>query len=315
MIARRALLPLLLATPALAQRARKRLGALVLTERAAGLLRSHLLPALGRRGWHEGETLTLDLSIAAARDQPNAARAIGAAGPDAIVAVSAPAIEAARGATATIPIIMHGADIRLLAGTNMARPGSNYTGIALNTVESELKRAEFAAELAPAASAIGALFYRGTAGQAERVQAMRGAAARAGMRLAVYEIATAGEAPAALTAMRSEGIGVVVLAGTPETLNDIATLAPAARAAGIASVCLWAMMVEEGCLLSHGPSFQAIYDRVAHHVALVLRGVPPGEIPIETPTRSETAINLATAAAIGLSVPVPVLARADIVLD
>jgi len=315
MIARRALPGLLLAAPALAQRPPRRLGALVLTERAAALLRLHLLPELARRGWREGETLSLDLQVAPARGQPEAARALVAAAPDAIIAVSAPAIEAARAATSRIPIIMHGADFRLLAGTPMARPGSNATGVALNTVESELKRAELAAELTPAATAIGALFYRGTAGRAEREAAMRVAATRSGKRLDVFEITSASEFPTALADMRAQGVGALVLAGTPEAMNDIGILAPAARDAGIATICLWAMMVEQGCLLSHGPSFGATYQRVAHHLALVLRGVPPGEIPIEAPERSETVVHLGVAAAIGLTVPIPILARADIVLE
>lgn len=314
MIPRRAL-PLLLPMPALAQRRARRMGALVLTPRGAALLRDFLLPELATRGWREGENLTLDLRIAESGAQPAAALALAASGPDVIVAVSAPAIEAARAATTTLPIVMHGADFRLLAGVNMARPGGNATGVALNTVESELKRAEFARELSPQAPAIGALFYRGTLGRAEREAAMAQAALRAGQRLEVVEITHATEAPAALLALQARGARAVVLAGTPEALNDIAALAPAARAAGLASVCLWAMMVEAGCLLSHGPSFRAIYERVAHHVALVLRGVPPGDIPIETPTRSETVIHLGAAAAIGLRVPVPILARADLVLE
>jgi putative ABC transport system substrate-binding protein len=303
------------APPAFGQAPPRRLGALVLTERAAALLRAHLLPELARRGWREGTTLALDLRIAPARAQADAARDLVSAAPDAIVAVSAPAVQAARAATATIPIVMHGVDFRLLAGTAMARPGGNTTGVAIHSAESEAKRAEMAAELVPGARAVAALFYRGTDGLAERIAAMRKAAGRAGRTLLVFEVEDARDLSPHLAAMRGAGAGALVLGGTPESLRDISLIAPQARAAGLATVCLWRMMVEDGYVLSHGPDFHAMYVRVAHYLSLIFRGVPAGELPIEAPTRIETVIDLRAAAAIGLVVPTPLLARADEVIE
>jgi putative ABC transport system substrate-binding protein len=315
-IARRSLLALpLLAAPARAQGAARRLGALLLTERAEALLRAHLLPELARRGWREGDNLHLATRVAAAPAQPGAAAALVARAPDLIIAVGAPAVRAAREATQAIPIVMHGADARLLAGTSMARPGGNATGVVANTPEAEGKRVEIAAELSPAGTPLGALFHRGTDALTPRLAVMEQAAQRGGRALVVQEWdGPSGVAPAA-AALAAQGVRAVALGGTPESLRDARAIAAAASTARIATVAQWRSMVEEGCTASHGPDFHALYARVAHFAALILRGTPPGDLPIEAPTRVETIVDLRAAAGLGLSVPVPLLARADEVLE
>ncbi len=101
----------------------------------------------------------------------------------------------------------------------------------------------------------------------------------------------------------------------PDALCDAAPIARAAGAAGMATIGQWRSMVEAGCTASHGPDFHGLYARVAHFVALILRGTPPGELPIGAPSRVETVINLRAAAAPGLVVPVSLLARADEVIE
>lgn len=316
MTQRRALLALpLLTTPAAAQPAPRRLGALLLTGRAEALLRAHLLPELARRGWQEGRNLALDARIAAAPAQPALAQALVATAPDLILAVGAPAVRAAREATTTIPIVMHGADARLLAGTSMARPGGNATGVVANTPEAEGKRIEIAAELTPVGAPLGALFHRGTDSLAPRLAAMEAAARRAGRALILQEWEGSGGVAPAVAALAAQGVRGMALGGTPESLRDARAIATAARALRIATVGQWRSMVDEGCTASHGPDFHGLYARVAHFAALILRGTPPGELPIEAPTRVETVLDLRAAAALGLVVPVPLVARADEVIE
>jgi putative ABC transport system substrate-binding protein len=298
----------------------RRMGALVLTARAEALLRKHLVPELAGRGWRLGETLSLDVRVAGAAGQGAAADALVAAAPDLIVAVGAPAVRAARAATARIPIVMHGADARLLAGTSMARPGGNATGVVANTPEAEAKRVEMAAELAPAGTPVGALFPAGTDMIEERLAAMEEAAALAGRSLAVARWDGPAEVAAAVAALARRGVRAIALGGTPEALSDAAAIARAAggyasSGAGIATVGQWRSMVAAGCTASHGPDFHFLYARVAHFAALILRGTPPGDLPIEAPARVETVVNLRAAAALGLDVPVRLLARADEVIE
>jgi len=292
----------------------RRMGALVPTAQAEALLRAHLLPELARRGWHEA-ALALDARVAAAPAQAEAARALADSMPDLIVAVGAPAVRAARAATATIPIVMHGADARLLDGTSMARPGRNATGVVANTPEAEAKRVEIAAELSPPGAPVGALFHRGTDDLALCLGAMEFAARRAGRVLAVQEWEGTQGVARAVAALAVRGARVVALGGTPESQRDAAAIAAAATTEGIATVAQWRSMVTQGCTASHGPDFHALYARVAHFAALLLRGTPPADLPIEAPTRHETVIDLRAADALGLSPPVSLLARADEVLE
>lgn len=304
-----------LVSPAAAQPAPRRLGALLLTGRAEALLRAHLLPELARRGWQEGQNFALDARIAAAPAQPALAQALVATAPDLILAVGAPAVRAAREATTTIPIVMHGADARLLADTSMARPGGNATGVVANTPQAEGKRIEIAAELTPPGTPLAALFHRGTDSLALRLAAMEAAAQAAGRGLVVQEWDGPEGVAAAVAALAARGVRGVAIGGTPESLRDARTIAAAARAAHIATVGQWRSMVAEGCTASHGPDFHGLYARVAHFAALILRGTPAGDLPIEAPTRIETVVHLGAAAALGLQVPVALLARADEVIE
>jgi putative ABC transport system substrate-binding protein len=74
-------------------------------------------------------------------------------------------------------------------------------------------------------------------------------------------------------------------------------------------------MARAGCLAGFGPTIGELRTRVGAIVAQVLRGVPPGEIPIEQPTRFELTLNLATARALGLTIPQALLLRADEVIE
>jgi putative ABC transport system substrate-binding protein len=235
--------------------------------------------------------------------------------PNLIVAVGAPAVRAARQATATIPIVMHGADARLLADTSMARPGRNATGVVANTPEAEGKRIEIATEITPAGAPVAALFHRGTDSLAPRLAAMKAAAGQAGRVLVVQDWEGPDGVAAAVAALAVRGVRGVALGGTPESLRDARAIAAAARVARIATIGQWRSMVAEGCTASHGPDFHGLYARVAHFASLILRGTPPGEIPIEAPTRVETVVDLSAATALGFAVPVALLARADEVIE
>ena len=120
---------------------------------------------------------------------------------------------------------------------------------------------------------------------------------------------------AAFAGMRAAGVEALVIPSSPIFHRDVATLSRMALEANLPTVCEWASMAHDGCLIGHGPNLVALRLRVADHVARILRGTPPGELPIEQPTVFEFAINLKTAKVLGLTVPATLLARADEVIE
>src|SRR5438270_11767164 len=97
--------------------------------------------------------------------------------------------------------------------------------------------------------------------------------------------------------------------------RDAALIARLALEAGLPTACEWAEMAQSGCLLGYGPSRLELRRRLAHQVAAIFRGAVPGDLPIEQPTKFEMAINLKTAKALGLTIPLSLLARADEVIE
>jgi len=85
--------------------------------------------------------------------------------------------------------------------------------------------------------------------------------------------------------------------------------------AQLPTICDDREYAEAGCLISYGPSFPALWRRIADHVDKILRGAKPGKIPVEQPTKFEFVINLKTAKTLGLTLPPSLLARADEVIE
>jgi putative tryptophan/tyrosine transport system substrate-binding protein len=88
-----------------------------------------------------------------------------------------------------------------------------------------------------------------------------------------------------------------------------------AAALGLPAIYEWPEMAEEDGLIAYGPRLTPIYRQVARLVVKVLRGAKPEDLPVEQPTNFELVINLKTAKALGLTIPEPLLVRADKVIE
>jgi len=126
------------------------------------------------------------------------------------------------------------------------------------------------------------------------------------------EPADYGPAFAGMRTARSEAL---VIISAPDFFRDAALLSRLALEAGLPTVCEWASMARDGCLIGYGPNYAVLWRRPADYVARILHGEKPGELPIEQPTLFEFAINLKTAKALGLTIPHNQLVLADEVIE
>jgi len=280
-------------------------------------MRHTTFPELARLGFTEGTNLSVDVRYGSREQLPGLARQLADIHPDAVIAVSAPAIQAVREAAPLIPIVggFIGVD-PILAGfaTSLARPGGTITGIVMLAPELDAKRLYLLHEAIPDSRRIAALAVSAQR-DASNLAETKEAAERVGVELLTFYGAQPADYPAAFAAMRQVRVAALEIISAPELYTDASQLAALAIQAGLPTICEWAEMARLGCLLGYGPDYNELQQRVANYVARIFRGAPPGDLPMEQPTRYEFVVNLKTAKALGIVVPPTILARADEVID
>jgi putative tryptophan/tyrosine transport system substrate-binding protein len=219
-------------------------------------------------------------------------------------------------ATTTIPIVLAVAFDPVSAGlvSSLARPGGNVTGISIQQPELIDKRLELLREVIPQLRRLAVMAnanYAPPMLEAERVRATAHALDLEAARLEIWrseEIAPAFEAISG----KADALYVVSDALIAANRTQIVTLALSAR---LPTILSYRDYVEAGGLMSYGPNYADLFRRAADMVDKILHGTKPGDIPVEQPSKFELVINLATARAIGLTVPPTVLTRADEVIE
>jgi putative ABC transport system substrate-binding protein len=305
--------------PAAAQQAKKppRIG--VLSSRLGPLptREGAFQEGLRKLGYVEGQSITIEYRYAEEKlDRfPELVKELVHSRVDVIVAVSTPAIEAAKNATKTIPIIMAGVSDPVGTGfvASLARPGGNITGLSLQSPELSGKRLELLKEVIPKLSRVAFLVHRQDPGHRLFVKEAQDAGQGLGMQIQPVAVAGFEEIEATFPAMVRERMGGLVVqpifVGTHGL--RIADLAARSRLPTISDPTEFA---DAGGLMSYGPSRSALWQRAAVYVDKILKGAKPADLPVEQPTKFELVINLKTAKQIGLTIPPNVLARADRVI-
>jgi putative tryptophan/tyrosine transport system substrate-binding protein len=291
-----------------------RLGHLANSADSEAFTRQTTLPELARLGFVEGRNLVFDARVGEPDLLPALMRELLVGQPDAVVAVG-PALRPAGAATRTVPIVAFGNDpTELGLAASYARPGGNVTGVVILIGELEAKRLSILLEAVPDRRRVAALVPTQSLGQGNEA-ALRKAARALGVELLVFPAAAPSEYPAAFAAMRAQGAQALIIGATPQFQRDGRQLAGLALEARLPTVCEWADMAHEGCLIGYGPSRVALRKRMADQIAQIFRGVAPGDIPIERPTAFEFSLNLRIAKSLDLIIPSAVLARADEVIE
>src|SRR6516165_10512431 len=280
-------------------------------------LRKFQLPELARFGFVEGRNLTLTTHVGPPARMPELAREAIATKPDVVIATSSVAILAVKEASSTMPIVMSfiGEDpVAKGLANSLAHPGGSATGVAMLAAEMDGKRASLLHDFVPSARRFAILTGRPPR-HAEGAEEARRVARKLGLETDAFYADEPADYVAAFAGMRAAHSEALVIISAPDFFRDAALLSGLALDAGLPTVCEWASMARDGCLIGYGPNWVALWRRPADYVARILRGEKPGDLPIEQPTLFEFAVNLKTAKALGLTIPEASLLRADEVIE
>jgi putative tryptophan/tyrosine transport system substrate-binding protein len=222
--------------------------------------------------------------------------------------------QAAKGATATIPIVFTGgAPVEQGLVASLARPGGNLTGFTFFLIELVPKRFELLSELVPEARVIALLVnpsppnsWLGELQQAARTK---------GVQLPILKAATESEIDAGFASLVELRAGALLVGPDPFFNDRREQLVALAARHALPTSYEWRESVAAGGLISYGPSLTATYRQVGIYAGRILKGAKPADLPVQQPTRFELVVNLKTAKALGLTVPPSILARADEVIE
>jgi len=224
---------------------------------------------------------------------------------------------AAKAATSTIPVVFRiGADpIALGLVTNLNRPGDNVTGVTSLTVEVGQKRLEVLHELVPAATVV-AFLINPNAPFAETLSRDAHAAAHSfGLQLRVLQATTDRELSSVFANLPQLRVGGLVIGSDVFFNSRIEQLAALTVRHALPAVYQYRAFVAAGGLMSYGGSLEESYRLAGIYTGRVIKGEKPGDLPVQQSTKVEMFINLKTANALGLTVPISLLGRADEVIE
>jgi len=236
---------------------------------------------------------------------------------DVIVTRGAPAALAAKKATSTIPVVMAAIGEPLGVGVieSLARPGGNITGFSAFVTELSGKRVELLKETVPRIGRAGFLNNMSNPVAPPQWEATKAAAKSLGIAVELLDIRAREDVPRAFETAARLNLGGILVG--PDAVTQAGLTAIVDRAAQMKIPTIYASreFIEAGGLMTYGVSYPHLYYRAAGLVDKILRGARPGDLPVEQPTKLELIINLKTAKALGVEIPLTLLARADEVIE
>jgi putative ABC transport system substrate-binding protein len=278
-----------------------------------------LLERLRELNYSEGRNMTFEYRSAEGREErlPQLATDLARAKPDVLIAgFGTLTAKAAKAATTSIPVVFTLVGDPVGAGLvdNLGRPGGNVTGVS-GLTELGGKQLQLLQELIPGKHVIAVLMNPNTPFTRLALKEINAAARATRTRLQVLEVRTADQVPRKFDAAITAGVGGLVVIGDPLIYGLRRQVSDLSAKARLPAIYPSRDYPEEGGLMSYGINRRQIYRRAAEYVDRILTGAKPADLPVEQPTKFELVVNLKTAKALGLTIPPPLLQRADQVIE
>jgi putative ABC transport system substrate-binding protein len=274
------------------------------------------LQELQQLGWIDGRNLQIEYRWETG-DIRKAAMELVALSPDVILASTTPALAALQPATRTVPIVFAQVADPVSAGfvASMAQPGANITGFTNIEYGIGAKWLEVLKEIAPRVTRVGVIRDPTVTSSIGQFGAIQSVARSFGVELIALGGLDARELENNITEFaRGSNCGLITIA-VPMSVNNMSLIVSLAARHRMPATYPFRFFVTNGGLVCYGPDSIDPYRRAAGYVDRILKGEKPAGMPVQAPTKYELVINLKTAKALGLSVPLSLQQRADEVIE
>jgi putative tryptophan/tyrosine transport system substrate-binding protein len=234
-----------------------------------------------------------------------------------VIAANGPAVQAAKTATATIPIVFFagGDPVKLGLVASLSQPGGNLTGVTNLGVELGPKRLELLRELIPKGSKMAVLINPTFPGAETETSAVQAVADNLSLELQVVRASTERDLDTVFTSLAERKVGGLVIVTDPFFNTRQELLAKLAIRHAVPTIYHNREFVAAGGLAGYGVSFADLWRQIGAYTGRILKGEKPADLPVQQPTKFELVINLKTAKALGLTVPPSLLTTADEVIE
>jgi len=295
-----------------------RIGVLESTSTSEGQ-REALIAGLHELGLVESRNFVLEYRWAEGKYErlPDLAAELVRMKADVILAGGTPAVQAARQATASIPIVMVRVGDPVDSGfvASLSRPGGNITGLSNILVEAASKYVELLRAAVPTLSRVSVLANPSNPIHRDYWKRVQATGRPNTVTISPIQAGTASEIEAAFGAMKQERAEALIVLGDPFFAAQAPRIAELAAQQRLATMFWTRGPVESGGLMSYGQNNAEHYYRAATYIGKILNGAKPADLPVEQATRVELVINLKTAKAIGVTIPQQLLLQADKLIE
>jgi putative ABC transport system substrate-binding protein len=275
---------------------------------------------LGEAGYVEGRNVAVEFRWAEGRNDRLAALASDLARREVKAIVTAgglPAARAAKAATTAIPVIFQTGFDPVLAGlvTSFGRPDGNLTGVTTLSVGLEPKQVEIIHELVPKAVAVARIENPTNVGNEVAAKLAASAARARGLKIHIVHASSARDLDGLFATVERLKLDALLVSSDPFVVSQSEQLAARALRARLPAIASYRAFAAAGGLASYGSSLAAAYRILGSYAGRILKGEKVADLPVQQATKVELVINLKTAKALGLTVPLSLLGRADEVIE
>jgi len=234
-----------------------------------------------------------------------------------VIVANGGAVSPATAATTTIPIVFTTSldPVQLGLVASLSRPGGNVTGVSGLNVEVAPKRLELLHELAPAVNNIGLLVNPNNPNAPILSRDLQGVAGKLGLQLHVLYAGNERDFDLVFAELLQRRAGALVIGTDAFLTSHSEQLAALALRHALPTVYQYPEFTAAGGLMSYGNSITESFRTAGVYAGRILKGEKPADLPVQQITKVELIINLKTARALGLTVPLPLLGRADQVIE